>query len=143
LSIFGFTASRSRGPPDLPHPLTYADFTGARIVAGVFHVLAWVVLFIGAVSAIEAGRTLHNNGATTNNEVAVVAGIIVGTIIAASTVAFFGYVLQLLTAIHYDVRFSDTWAAVQSQTPAQAPAMAPPASPHNQIWAPPADQRPT
>jgi hypothetical protein len=87
-----------------PHFFTYADFPGARTVAVVFKVLAWVVLASGALSAFEAAHALHDGGASNGNIVAVVAGIVGGTIIAASAMAFFAYVLQLLVAIHFDVR---------------------------------------
>ena len=88
-----------------PHWLTFADFPGAQVVATLFKTLALAVLVIGAVSAAEAGRSLHQNGVTGPEQAAVVAGIVVGTIVAAATMAFFGYVLQLLTTIHFDTRY--------------------------------------
>jgi hypothetical protein len=91
-----------------PHYFIYDHFPGARVVAGVFKVLASLVLVAGAVAAFESARALHTVGASNDNVIAVVAGIIGGTIIAASAMAFFGYVLQLLVAIHFDVRFADS-----------------------------------
>jgi len=91
-----------------PHLFTYADFPGARAVAIVFKGLAWLVLAAGVLSAIEAASALHHVGSSNGNIVALVAGIIGGTIIAASAMAFFGYVLQLLVAIHFDVRFAES-----------------------------------
>lgn len=89
------------------HFFTYADFPGARTVAVVFKGLAIVVLVVGIVAAIETRNNLRSIGASTNEQTAVVAGVIAGTIIAASAMAFFGYVMQLLVAIHFDIRFAD------------------------------------
>ena len=105
--------SKGKDSKFYPHYLTYADFPGARTVAIVFQVLAWVVLAAGALSAVEASRALHDVGASHGNVLAVVAGIIGGTIIAASAMAFFGYVLQLLVAIHYDVRLEESSRAAR------------------------------
>jgi hypothetical protein len=91
-----------------PHYFTYDHFPGARTVAGVFKSLAALVLIAGAVAAFESARALHTVGASTDNVVAVVAGIVGGTIIAASAMACFGYVLQLLVAIHFDVRYVES-----------------------------------
>ena len=90
------------------HYFTYDHFPGARTVAGVFKALALLVLAAGAVAAAESGRALHSVGASSGNVIAVVVGIVAGTIIAASATAFFGYVLQLLVAIHFDVRFVES-----------------------------------
>lgn len=61
------------------------------------------------ISAAEAGGSLHQNGVSGSEEVAVIAGIIVGTVIAASTMAFFGYVLQFLTSIYFDTRYREAF----------------------------------
>jgi ABC-type polysaccharide/polyol phosphate export permease len=87
-----------------PHYFVYDHFPSARLVAGVFKVLAALVIISGAVAAFESARGLHSTGTSNGIVIAVVAGIIGGTIIAASAMAFFGYVLQLLVAIHFDVR---------------------------------------
>jgi hypothetical protein len=100
-----------------PHFFTYADFPGARAVAVVFKTLAAALIALGTLSAIEAGRTLHSQGASGGNQVAVVAGIVGGTIIAASAMAFFGYVLQLLVAIHFDVRYAESSKTAQDLNP--------------------------
>jgi hypothetical protein len=88
-----------------PHYFTYDHFPGARAVATVFKGLAFLMLIAGAIAAVEAGHNLHSVGSGNGNVIAVVVGIVGGTIIAASAMAFFGYVLQLLVAIHFDVRF--------------------------------------
>ena len=90
------------------HLFTFADFPGAQAVAVVFKTLAVLILLSGAGSAISAAKLLHDNGTTGGNEAAIVAGIVTGTIIAASSMAFFGYVLQLLIAIHFDVRYAES-----------------------------------
>jgi hypothetical protein len=100
-----------------PHYLVYDHFPGARTVAGVFKTLALLVLVAGAVAAFETGHALHTNGASNSTVVAVVAGIVGGTIIAASAMAFFGYVLQVLVAIHFDVRHEESAKAAEHLTP--------------------------
>jgi hypothetical protein len=66
------------------------------------------------VAAVETVKALHTSGASNDNVVAAVAGIVGGTIIAASAMAFFGYVLQLLVAIHFDVRFAESSKLAES-----------------------------
>jgi hypothetical protein len=89
--------------------IVYKNFSGARTVAGVFHVLAWIVIIGGVVAALTAYRQLHGNGSS-NSDVAVVVGSILGgTIFTAAVLAFFGYVLELLVAIHFDVRMPEAW----------------------------------
>jgi hypothetical protein len=93
----------------LPDEIVYKNFSGARPVAGVFHVLAWIVIIGGVVAALTAYRQLHGNGSS-NSDVAVVGGSILGgTIFTAAVLAFFGYVLELLVAIHFDVRMPEAW----------------------------------
>src|ERR1035437_9821374 len=91
-----------------PHYFTYDHFPGARAVATVFKALALLVLVAGVIAAVESGHSLHSVGASNSNVIAVVVGIVGGTIIAASAMAFFGYVLQLLVAIHFDVRYVES-----------------------------------
>jgi hypothetical protein len=89
--------------------IVYKDFSGAQSVASVFHVLAWLVVIGGVVAAATAYRHLHGDGSP-NSDVAVVVGSILGgTILTAAMLAFFGYVLELLVAIHFDVRMPDAW----------------------------------
>lgn len=89
----------------LPTLFVFADFPGAQVVAVVFKVLAVVIIAIGTLAAVEVARSSTITG---NDRIASVAGVIGGTIIAAAAMAFFGYVLQLLVAIHYDVRFVES-----------------------------------
>lgn len=101
-----------------PDWLTYADFRGAETLAAIFKVLAWVVVVAGAAAAALVGRTLHADGGGRDTAVAIL-GIIGGTAVAAAAIGFFGYVLELLIAIHYGVRFSDSAleAARQESSP--------------------------
>lgn len=87
------------------HPFTFADFPGARLVAIVFKTLAVVIVGIGILAAVELSRS---TSISSSDRTASVAGVVGGTIIAASAMAFFGYVLQLLVTIHFDARFSDS-----------------------------------
>jgi len=91
------------------HPdwLTYANFRGAAALSAFFKVFAVIVVGAGVIAAILIGRSLHADGAG-GNTAAVVVGIIGGSVVAASAVAFFGFVLELLIAIHFGVRFSDS-----------------------------------
>jgi hypothetical protein len=84
------------------HFLLESDFPGARAVAAVFKVAALIVLIAGAISAWQTAVHLHDNGMGAAGIIAVTVGIAAGTILAASTLAFFGYVLQLLVALQYD-----------------------------------------
>ncbi|MGO8824263.1 MAG: hypothetical protein ACLQU9_03375 [Acidimicrobiales bacterium] len=91
------------------HPdwLTYADFRGAAALSAFFKVFAVVVVAAGVVAAVLVGRSLHADGAG-GDTAAVVVGIIGGSVVAAAAIAFFGFVLELLIAIHFGVRFSDS-----------------------------------
>jgi hypothetical protein len=90
-----------------PHPLVWADFPGARVLAVVFKTLAALVLAGGVIAGVETVRALHDNGTPNGTIAAVTVGVAAGTIIAASSMAFFGYVIELLVAIHFDTRFSE------------------------------------
>jgi hypothetical protein len=85
---------------------TFSNFRGAQLVAYVFKTLAIIVLIGGAISALEATTTVHQHNVSGTDEGLIVAAIVAGTIIAASAMAFFGYLLQLLVAIHFDTRYS-------------------------------------
>jgi hypothetical protein len=109
-----------RNGPYTYHPFTFADFPGARTVAVVFKTLAVVTLGIGILAATELARSTSIHG---SDRTASVAGVVGGTIIAASAMAFFGYVLQLLVAIHFDVRYEESAKladAIESNRRAQA-----------------------
>ena len=109
-----------RNGPYTYHPFTFADFPGARTVAVVFKTLAIVTLAIGILAATELARSTSIHG---SDRTASVAGVVGGTIIAASAMAFFGYVLQLLVAIHFDVRCEESAKladAIESNQRAQA-----------------------
>jgi hypothetical protein len=89
--------------------IVYKNFTGARTVAGVLHVLAWIVIIGGVVAALSAYRQLHGNGSSNSDVAMVVGSILGGTIFTAAVLGFFGYVLELLVAIHFDVRMPEAW----------------------------------
>ena len=79
-----------------PHLFTFSNFRGAQLVAYVFKTLAVIVLIGGTISALEAITTVHQHNVSGTDEGLIVAGIVAGSIIAASAMAFFGYLLQLL-----------------------------------------------
>lgn len=78
---------------------TPRSYGGARLVSTVFKVVAWLVILGGIIGAFATSKSLHGSGATHGHVVAVVAGIAVGTILAAASLAFFAYVLDLLIGI--------------------------------------------
>jgi hypothetical protein len=80
-------------------------------VASVFHVLAWLVVVGGAV----AYRHLHGDGSSPSGIGVVVGIILAGTIVTSAMSAFFGYVLELLVAIHFDVRMPAAWTIATSR----------------------------
>lgn len=83
----------------------YSRHAGARAVSGVFKALAVLALVGGTISAVEYWRSLHNNTTLTNTQIdAIVIGIVVATIIVASSCAFFGYVLSMLVDIEANTR---------------------------------------
>jgi hypothetical protein len=96
------------------------DFSGAQSVAGVFHVLAWLVVIGGVVAAATAYRHLHGDGSSNSDVAFVVGSILGGTILTAAMLAFFGYVLELLVAIHFDVRMPDAWTIATTRRAAAA-----------------------
>jgi hypothetical protein len=108
--------------------IVYKDFSGAQSVAGVFHVLAWLVVIGGLVAAGTAYRHLHGDGSSNSNVAIVVGCILGGTIVTAAMLAFFGYVLELLVAIHFDVRMPDAWTIATTRRAAAAKAHMPAAS---------------
>jgi hypothetical protein len=69
--------------------------------------LAILTVFGGGVLAIEEWVNLHRNGASSDTISVVLACTISGAIVSAAFMAFFGFVLQLLRAIHFDVRLSE------------------------------------
>lgn len=88
-----------------PHYFTSSDFSGAQTVAAVFKVLGWVVLLLGGFSDWQ-GRNAFYSGSR-GGHIAVEMGIAIGTILLSATVFFFGYVLQLLIALHFDSRLPE------------------------------------
>jgi len=92
-------------PAPGPHRPRYG---GARTVSTVFKATAWLVLIGGTISAIQAARTLHNSGATSNTVTDVVLGIVGGTILTAAAMGFFAYVLDLLVGIEENTSSSRT-----------------------------------
>jgi hypothetical protein len=101
------------------------DFSGALSVASVLHILAWLVVVGGVVAAATVYRHLHGDGSS-NGDVAVVVGSILGgSILTAAMLAFFGYVLELLVAIHFDVRMPDAWTTATTRRAAASKAHIP------------------
>jgi len=82
-------------------------YPGARLVAGVFLVTAAVILALSAlfvVGYIFSNGNLHNGTSSVNVKAVVVGGVLLGSILVAAWVAFFGYVLFLLMAVHRGVK---------------------------------------
>lgn len=76
---------------------------GPRIVATTFKVLAVIEVVGGSLGALITGLDLgHNSSLSTSGVVGTAAGIEVGAIVVAATLAFFGYVLELLTDMRDD-----------------------------------------
>ena len=42
--------------------IVYKDFSGARLVASVLHIFAWIVLIGGVAAAVTAYHQLHGDG---------------------------------------------------------------------------------
>lgn len=77
-------------------PLAHSDFPGAQAVAVVFKLAACLVLVAGGYAAEQS----RSHGL----DVQLTLGIVASTILGASVLAFFGYVLQLLLALHFNSR---------------------------------------
>ncbi len=98
------------------------DFVGAKVVAHVFLATAAVILVASslllAVHIFSHGRLDHPS--SMNVKAVVVAGTMLGSILAASWVAFFGYVVQLLVAVHLGVRqLSDDLSELELSVPSE------------------------
>lgn len=87
-----------------PHYFTASDFSGAQTVAAVFKVVGWIVMVGGAIADWETRYSLQHSGGTRGGHVALELGIALATILLSATIFFFGYVLQLLVALHFDSR---------------------------------------
>ena len=109
--------SKTKDGEWVAHFFTFADFPGAQTVAVVFKGLAALILVGGIIVAVEVSRNLNQNYVSRSHDAAIVGGVVAGTIVAASTMAFFGYVLQLLTAIHYDIRYKDAATRLSRSVP--------------------------
>jgi hypothetical protein len=75
---------------------------GIPIAAWVFKVTAILVVLGGLVSALEVAW--HDQSLSNAAQGWVILGIVVGTALAASSFAFFGYVLDLLNAVEVNTR---------------------------------------
>lgn len=73
--------------------------SGPRLCAGLFKVVAVVAIVAGAVAAAVVGVALTNDGDTVGHSVDVAFLVFVGGIVTAASVAFYGYVLDLLADI--------------------------------------------
>ena len=106
----------------MPHYLINEDFRGSAVVANVFRILAALILIRGAISATVTGHDMHQNGYSNTEVTEAVIGIVAGTIVSASAMLFFTFVLELLRAIHFDLRHED---AVKANSAASSPNGAP------------------
>src|ERR1700722_7089757 len=79
-------------------PRRHRSYGGAPAVSVVFKIVAFLILIGGVGSAIEVHRDV-SEFYTGNNTNGLTFVIIAGTIITASAVAFFAYVLDLLIGI--------------------------------------------
>jgi hypothetical protein len=79
-------------------PRRHRSYAGAHAVSVIFKIVAVLILIGGVAAAIEVHRDLNNfyTGTNTNG---LTLWIIAGTIVSASAVAFFAYVLDLLIGI--------------------------------------------
>lgn len=88
--------------------LTAADFTGARTFASAVKLAALLVLIAGSLTAYKALQILHSSGASRDASDGTMAVMATVTVLVASTLAFFGYALDALIAIHFDMRMPVT-----------------------------------
>lgn len=89
----------------LARKVMYSRHSVARLVTRVLKVLSIVVLVLGILGAVVYGYELHQNTTLSGgNIVAIGVGIGIGSIIYASFVAFFAYVLDLLVQIEGNTR---------------------------------------
>jgi uncharacterized membrane protein YidH (DUF202 family) len=95
------------------HFLMDSDFRGARAVASAFMVAAGVVLIAGAASAYLTVGQLHDRGLGARETLAIIIGIAAVTILVASALAFFGYVLELLVTLHFDASYARSARAAE------------------------------
>jgi hypothetical protein len=77
----------------------------------VFKVFAAVLLVGGVLAAVVSLSRMHGENISSSQQLIVFFSIVGGAIFAASAMAFFGYMLQLLVAIHFDIRFVDSQEA--------------------------------
>lgn len=71
-------------------------YTGAAAVAGVFKLAAWLVLLVGVIATAITGVL---SSGSTGHAIAVAAITLGCAVFGAASLAFFGYVLDLLRAI--------------------------------------------
>lgn len=86
------------------------DFANAKLVAWVFLAEAIVIVVVTVVSIaayVVSHGQFHRPTSTSPWEVKVLvaAAVMVGAILVASWVAFFGYVLLLLVAVHRELTY--------------------------------------
>ncbi len=97
-------------------PRRHRSYAGAHAVSVVFKIVAFLILIGGAGAAIEVHRDVSEfyTGSNTNGLTFV---IIAGTVITASAVAFFAYVLDLLIGIEKNTFPDGTLRAVDVPRP--------------------------
>lgn len=86
----------------VPHLFTESDFGGAQTVAGIFQLLGWLVIVLGVIVDWQTRIALSRHGPGGGTALVVLLGIAGATILVSSTLFFFGYVLRLLVALHFD-----------------------------------------
>ena len=81
---------------------------GPDAVATVFHTVAILALEFGIIAAVGAAFYAHYSLAVpVNKSVAIALAAVLGAVFLASLLAFFGYVLDLLTEIADNTRPED------------------------------------
>jgi hypothetical protein len=75
-------------------------FYGAGVVAGIFYAASLVVLVMGLAATYALERHMKANADSGSLVTGVLVSSFVGTFLIAAALAFFGYVLILLRAIH-------------------------------------------
>jgi hypothetical protein len=86
---------------------TQDDFRGVEVVASAFLVASVLILCGGAAAVFEEIVRFRRDGVSGDTVSIAVASTVVGALITASLMAFLGYVLQLLRALHFDVRLTE------------------------------------
>lgn len=94
---------------------------GPEIVAELFKGLALVVLALGLVAAIVTGAVLSQvSDIATKTAVEIACGIVIGSVVSAASLAFFGYGLELLVQMRDNSDVLAELALTEDHEPAVA-----------------------